>query len=60
MWCWRPERTLEFATMVERLRVVGVATYKLPEQLEILDSLPLTASGKTKKYEIVDRLMGSE
>ncbi len=54
-----PGTTLEFATMVERLLVVGVATYKLPEQLEILDSLPLTASGKTKKYEIVERFMGS-
>ncbi len=55
-----PGTELEFATMVERLRAIGVATYKLPEQLEILDSLPLTASGKTKKFEIVDCLMGSD
>ena len=55
-----PGTELEFATMVERLRAVGVAPYKLPERLEILDSLPLTASGKTKKFEIVDCLMGSD
>ena len=55
-----PGTELAFATMVERLRAIGVATYKLPEQLEILDSLPLTASGKTKKFEIVDCLMGSD
>ena len=46
--------------MVERLRAIGVATYKLPEQLEILDSLPLTASGKTKKFEILESLKGSD
>ena len=50
---------LDFETMVERLRAIGLATFKLPERLEVLDSLPVTASGKVQKFEIVDRLMGS-
>jgi len=54
-----PGTDLDFETMVERLRAIGLATYKLPEQLEVLDSLPVTASGKVQKFEIVDRLRGS-
>src|SRR5262249_57111955 len=34
---------LDFATMVERLRATGLATYKLPERLERFDVLPATA-----------------
>jgi acyl-CoA synthetase (AMP-forming)/AMP-acid ligase II len=51
---------LEFGAMVDRLRAVGLATYKLPERLEILDGLPVTASGKTQKFEIVQRLLDQE
>jgi acyl-coenzyme A synthetase/AMP-(fatty) acid ligase len=54
-----PAAALDFDTMVARLRAIGLATYKLPEQLEILESLPVTASGKVQKFEIVDRLTGS-
>ena len=54
-----PRTALDFETMVGRLRAIGLATYKLPEQLEVLDSLPVTASGKVQKFEIVDRLTGS-
>jgi len=48
---------LDFDTMVERLRSIGLATHKLPQQLEILDALPITASGKTQKFELVNRLV---
>jgi acyl-coenzyme A synthetase/AMP-(fatty) acid ligase len=54
-----PGSALDFDTMVARLRDIGLATYKLPQQLEILESLPVTASGKVQKFEIVDRLTGS-
>jgi non-ribosomal peptide synthetase component E (peptide arylation enzyme) len=54
-----PGATLDFDTMVARLRGIGLATYKLPEQLEVLESLPVTASGKVQKFEIVDRLTGT-
>jgi acyl-CoA synthetase (AMP-forming)/AMP-acid ligase II len=46
------------ATTVERLRAAGLATYKLPERLEVLDALPATASGKIQKHEIVRALTG--
>jgi acyl-coenzyme A synthetase/AMP-(fatty) acid ligase len=52
--------TLAFDAMVERLRTIGLATYKLPQRLEILDALPVTASGKTQKFEIVQRLLDGE
>ena len=52
--------TLDFDTMVHRLRAAGLATYKLPERLEVLDALPTTASGKIQKHEIVPRCSGSE
>ncbi len=39
-----------------RLRDTGLATYKLPESLAILDALPTTASGKVQKHEIVRAL----
>jgi acyl-coenzyme A synthetase/AMP-(fatty) acid ligase len=54
-----PGTDLDFETMVGRLRAIGLATYKLPEQLEVLDALPVTASGKVQKFEIAHRLAGS-
>jgi non-ribosomal peptide synthetase component E (peptide arylation enzyme) len=53
----RPGASLDFETMVERLKATGLATYKLPERLEFVDSLPATASGKIQKHEIVRRLL---
>jgi acyl-CoA synthetase (AMP-forming)/AMP-acid ligase II len=52
----RAGRALDFTTMVERLRGAGLATYKLPERLEIVDVLPATASGKIQKHELVRAL----
>jgi non-ribosomal peptide synthetase component E (peptide arylation enzyme) len=43
--------------MVARLRETGLAVYKLPERLEVLDAFPTTPSGKIQKYAIVARLM---
>ena len=53
-----PDAAIEFETMVERLRATGLATYKLPQRLEVLDALPATASGKIQKHEIV-KLLGA-
>jgi non-ribosomal peptide synthetase component E (peptide arylation enzyme) len=55
-----PGETLDLATAVARLRTAGVAAYKLPERLEILDALPTTASGKVQKHEIIRRLTIAE
>jgi non-ribosomal peptide synthetase component E (peptide arylation enzyme) len=49
----RQDRVLDLETVVERLRGKGLATYKLPERLEILGSLPVTPSGKIRKHELV-------
>jgi non-ribosomal peptide synthetase component E (peptide arylation enzyme) len=48
--------TLDLDTTVTRLRAAGLATYKLPERLEVLDALPTTASGKVQKHEILRQL----
>jgi acyl-coenzyme A synthetase/AMP-(fatty) acid ligase len=50
---------LDFPQLVERLRATGMATYKLPERLEILAALPTTASGKVQKHVILQQLMGT-
>jgi non-ribosomal peptide synthetase component E (peptide arylation enzyme) len=55
----RPECTLDFATMIDRLKATGLATYKLPERLEVLDGLPMTPSGKIQKFAIVAQLTGA-
>jgi acyl-CoA synthetase (AMP-forming)/AMP-acid ligase II len=52
----RPGTALDLETMVARLRAAGVATYKLPQRLEVLTELPTTASGKIQKHEILRRL----
>jgi len=54
----RPGASLTLDTVVGRLEGEGLATYKWPERLEILDALPLTASGKVQKHELV-RTFGS-
>ncbi len=51
-----PGAGLAFTSLVERLREAGLATYKLPESLLVLDSLPVTASGKVQKHEILRRI----
>ncbi len=48
--------TLVLETVVDRLRDAGVATYKLPQRLELLGDLPTTASGKIQKHEILRRI----
>ena len=48
----RADASLDLDTMVQRLRDAGLASYKLPEVLEVLDVLPTTASGKVQKHEI--------
>ncbi|HET6966457.1 MAG TPA: AMP-binding protein [Acidimicrobiales bacterium] len=49
---------LDFETMVRRLGAAGLAVYKLPERLEICDALPMTASGKIQKHQLVSALTG--
>jgi HIP---CoA ligase len=32
-----------------------MANYKVPRRVEVVDALPLNASGKVRKYELRDR-----
>ena len=52
----KPGAALSLETVVDRLRDAGVATYKLPQRLELLEELPTTASGKIQKHEILRRI----
>ena len=52
----RPGAALDVATMGQRLTALGLARYKCPERLEVLDALPATASGKIQKHELVRTL----
>ena len=36
----------------------GIAPYKLPERLEVVDELPTTATGKVQKFDLRSRLTG--
>jgi acyl-coenzyme A synthetase/AMP-(fatty) acid ligase len=51
---------LSFDTMVASLRAEGLAAHKLPERLEILSELPMTASGKIRKHVLVAALTGAD
>ena len=42
--------------IVRHLKNAGLATFKMPERLEILPELPMTASGKVRKHVIVASL----
>ncbi len=55
-----PGCSLDFETMVARLREAGLATYKLPERLVLLEELPVTASGKVQKHQILRRILGGD
>lgn len=47
-----PEDPLTFDEMVDYLDVKGIATQKLPERLEVVEELPMTASGKVQRYKL--------
>jgi acyl-coenzyme A synthetase/AMP-(fatty) acid ligase len=52
----RPGAELDLDGLVAYLKEQGMATFKLPQRLEILDSLPKTLTGKVRKFELVNEL----
>jgi acyl-CoA synthetase (AMP-forming)/AMP-acid ligase II len=50
----------EIATGLAQWAKERLANYKLPERVEILDSLPVNASGKVLKRELRERYLSSE
>jgi acyl-CoA synthetase len=45
----------DLPTIVDFLRTLEIASYKLPERLEIIDALPRNAVGKVTKSDLRDR-----
>jgi len=54
----RPGARLTLDDVVAHLRAHHVATHKLPEQLEVVASLPRTASGKLAKAAVRAAITG--
>ncbi|GAA1510928.1 AMP-binding protein [Nocardioides humi] len=52
----QPGAALTLAELTTALRGFGLAAFKLPERLEVVDSLPTTTTGKVQKNVLVDRL----
>jgi non-ribosomal peptide synthetase component E (peptide arylation enzyme) len=52
----RPEAAVTLEEIVAHLREEGIATFKLPERLEIRDELPRNPLGKILKRELRDEL----
>jgi len=48
----RPGVGLELAGLLDFLRGEGLATWQLPERLELMQELPRSAGGKTLKREL--------
>jgi acyl-CoA synthetase (AMP-forming)/AMP-acid ligase II len=51
----RGGETIELDGIARFCREAGLATHKLPEQLEVVDALPKNASGKVLKHELKAR-----
>jgi cyclohexanecarboxylate-CoA ligase len=55
--------TLTFDEMIAFLKDERIATWKLPERLELRETLPMTPSGKVQKYQLreeIARLLGQK
>jgi cyclohexanecarboxylate-CoA ligase len=55
-----PGCELDLGQIVTRLRDAGLATYKLPELLHVMQTLPMTASGKVQKHVILQDMNRSQ
>lgn len=54
----RPDSSVELTDLVEHLRAKRIASYKLPERLEIVDALPRNPLGKVLKRVLREQLVG--
>jgi non-ribosomal peptide synthetase component E (peptide arylation enzyme) len=48
--------TLELAGLLRFLETKHIARFKLPERLEVVDSLPLTTVGKVSKKDLREHI----
>lgn len=56
----RPGAALELSELADFLVAEGMATFKLPQRLVLMEGLPKTATGKVQKFEIVERLSAED
>jgi 2,3-dihydroxybenzoate-AMP ligase len=54
----QPDQSLTLDELVSFLLTLEIAKHKLPERLELMESLPLSAVGKVSKKNLVRRLAG--
>lgn len=54
-----PAAPPELSELIEHLKAIGVATFKLPEFLELTSSLPRNPSGKILKHELRAAINGT-
>ncbi|MER5647441.1 class I adenylate-forming enzyme family protein [Streptosporangium sp. NPDC002524] len=52
----KPGQTVDLASVVDHLRGKGIASYKLPERLEVVEALPRNPLGKILKRELKESL----
>ncbi|HLH67798.1 MAG TPA: AMP-binding protein [Candidatus Dormibacteraeota bacterium] len=52
------ELTLE--SVRAHLDAAGLARFKQPERLELVDAIPMTSTGKVQKYRLVERILGRD
>ena len=55
----RPGQTLGFDELIDFLRAQDIASFKLPERLEIVSEFPLSPVGKILKRELRERLVAA-
>jgi acyl-CoA synthetase (AMP-forming)/AMP-acid ligase II len=58
--CVVADRALTLDEVVAHLRSRDLATYKLPQRLELVDALPTTPSGKIRKQALRDAILAQE
>ena len=56
----RPGHALTLEDLVRFLRDFEIATFKLPERLELFDTLPLSGFGKVSKKDLAAYLAGED
>ena len=56
----RPGHTLTLEALTRFLLDAGMAKFKLPERLELMDEFPLSTFGKVSKKALSDGLRASE
>ncbi|MFQ5826687.1 MAG: (2,3-dihydroxybenzoyl)adenylate synthase, partial [Dehalococcoidia bacterium] len=54
----KPEETITFDELIAFLRKKQIASFKLPERIEVIEQFPLTAIGKISKKDLREDIAG--